>query len=302
MKRLVAIGECMVEMAPTDQAGTFRMGFAGDTMNTAWYLRHILGQGCTVDYLTATGNDTISDQMLAFLEGSGIGTGHVVRRDDLTVGLYMIHLHEGERSFSYWRGQSAARALARDAAPMERALEGAQVAYFSGITLAILPDADRQRLLTVLQAFRAGGGEVVFDPNLRPRLWRDGDTMCAAVMQAAAVSDVVLPSFEDEQGWFADADPAATAQRYAACGARVVVVKNGPDPILTWDGGATTTHTPEPVPAALVIDTTAAGDSFNAGFLAERMSGATTEEAVAAGAQLAAKVVQARGALISLIS
>lgn len=296
MSRVVCIGECMVELAPADVPGTFRMGFAGDTLNTAWYLRRSLGADHGVDYLTAIGTDRVSDQMHAFFQNAGLGTAHVQRHADASVGLYMIHLSEGERSFSYWRSQSAARNLARDGDKVAQALQGAAMAYLSGITLAILPQTDRARLLQILRAFRATGGRVVLDPNLRPALWPDTHTMCSAIQQAAAVSDIVLPSFEDETAWFADSDPRATAERYAACGASTVIVKNGGDPVLGFDHGAIHTH--PTVPVADVVDTTAAGDSFNAGFLARHLTGHPLQDAVAHGCALAARVVQARGALV----
>lgn len=138
MTRIVCIGECMVEMAPTNIEGSYQIGFAGDTMNTAWYLCQLLGSAHQVDYLSAVGQDAISDRMLAFLQDAGIGTGSVQRLPGLTVGLYMIQLQDGERSFNYWRGQSAARLLASDAARLAAALDGAGIAFFSGITLAIL--------------------------------------------------------------------------------------------------------------------------------------------------------------------
>lgn len=297
MTRIVAIGECMVEMAPTGRAGEFQMGFAGDTMNTAWYLRRLLPEADRVDYLTAIGTDAVSDQMLAFLADAGIGTAHVFRRDDLTVGLYMIQLAGGERGFSYWRSQSAARTLARDSSALTRALADAQVAFFSGITLAILPADDRSRLLGALKQFRGNGGEVVFDPNLRPRLWQSSDMMMAAVMQAASVSDTVLPSYEDEATWFGDADPAATAARYADSGARMVVVKNGSGPVTCCENGMVNQH--DAANVTKVVDTTAAGDSFNAAFLATRLGGQATPQAIDAACRLAAKVVQSRGALIA---
>ncbi|SFR46614.1 sugar kinase [Litoreibacter janthinus] len=295
MTRIIAIGECMVEMAPSESQGEYRMGFAGDTMNTAWYLRKLLPPSDHVDYLTAVGSDATSAKMTGFLEEAGIGTGQIARRDGLTVGLYMISLADGERSFSYWRGQSAARTLAQDAAALDAALDGADVAYFSGITLAILPDDDRARLLEALSKFRAKGGDVVFDPNLRPGLWPSSEAMTDAVMQAAAVSSTVLPSHEDEATWFGDADTAATAQRYVSCGAQTVIVKNGPDEMLAWDAGTTSTHAP--VAAVKVVDTTAAGDSFNAGFLASRIAGQPLDVSINAAANLAARVIQARGAL-----
>lgn len=297
MTRVVAIGECMVEMAPSGAAGSYRMSFAGDTMNTAWYLRRLLPQADQVDYITAIGTDAISDQMIGFLEGAGIGTAHIVRRDNLTVGLYMIQLQDGERSFNYWRGQSAARTLAQDAAALTRALTDATIAYFSGITIAILPEDGRQYLLETLREFRAGGGTVVFDPNLRPRLWETPAQMTSVIMQAASVSDIVLPSHEDEATWFGDTDPEATARRYAASGARMVIVKNGSEQILAWEDGMISRHAP--VAVANIIDTTAAGDSFNAGFLAGHLAGQSIAQSIRAAADLAAKVIQSRGALVS---
>lgn len=296
MTRLLCIGECMVEMAPTEEAETYRMGFAGDTMNTAWYLRRLLGPETRVDYFTAVGTDAASDQMIAFLQEAGIGTLHVQRRPDLTVGLYMIQLDKGERSFSYWRGQSAARTLAQDTVALRDALDEADLAYFSGITIAILPKDERAGLLDALSHFKEGGGHVVFDPNLRPKLWPSPDEMTAAIMEAAAVSTTALPSFDDEAEWFGDADTAATAQRYAQAGAQTVLVKNGPGPILALKEGQTSWHPPQKIDR--VVDTTAAGDSFNAGYLAAVLGGAPLAEAVSGGAALAATVIKSRGALV----
>jgi len=297
MTRIVSIGECMVEMAPTSDAGTYRMGFAGDTMNTAWYLRRLLGRQDRIDYFTAVGDDNVSNQMVAFLDEAGIGTAHILRRKGQTVGLYMIQLADGERSFSYWRGQSAARTLAQDEGALAQALEGADIAYFSGITLAILAEDDRHRLCDALHGFRVAGGAVVFDTNLRPALWDSSAQMTRAVMESAAISDTVLPSHDDESTWFGDADPAATAERYARKGASTVVVKNGSGPMHAWQDGEVVNYTPDAV--AQVVDSTAAGDSFNAGFLAAQIAGKPLDQSVRAGAQLAAKVVSHRGALVT---
>ena len=298
MTRIVAIGECMVEMAPVATEGQFCLGYAGDTLNTAWYLRRLLGAGDRVDYFTAVGNDAISEKMAGFLQHAGIGTEHILRRDDKSVGLYMIQLQDGERSFCYWRSDSAARTLAADPVPLQAALDGADLAYFSGITLAILPPADRSRFLTVLRQFRSGGGIVVFDPNLRPKLWASPDEMTQAVMQAAAVSDIALPSYDDEAHWFGDGSPEATLQRYAAAQVGCCIVKNGSGHIHAGDGGQCMIC--DPVQDVTLVDTTAAGDSFNAGFIAARLQGADLRDAVQAGASLAARVIAKLGALVDV--
>ncbi|MFD1797384.1 sugar kinase [Paracoccus aurantiacus] len=298
MTRVVAIGECMVEFSATARQGHYQLGFAGDTLNTAWYLRRLLGPSDQVDYVTGVGTDNISDQMLAFLESAGIGTTHIQRMADRTVGLYMIQLDEGERSFAYWRGESAARAMMQDSDRLREALTGAQIAYLSGITIAILPQADREILARILGDFRQSGGQVVFDPNLRPRLWQSPAQMTAAVMAIAGVADTVLPSYEDEAAWFGDSDPAETARRYLGVGAQSVVVKNGPGDILAVANGEEIVI---PIrPSTNVVDTTAAGDSFNAGFLAALLDGQQTRDAVLAGADLSARVIGQYGALVDI--
>ncbi|WP_371418400.1 sugar kinase [Agrobacterium sp. MA01] len=297
MGRIVSIGECMGELSETGSPGMLSMGFAGDTLNTAYYLRHSLGQDWQVDYVSAVGTDGLSDSMVDFLKSEGIGTDHVRRLPDKTIGLYYITLKDGERSFTYWRNDSAARRLASDPAALNRALEGADLAYWSGITLAILSNQDRLALIEALGQFAGKGGTVVFDPNLRPRLWDNPETMRGWVHRAAAVSDLCLPSFEDEATWFGDADPAATAKRYQAEGARRVIVKNGSEDV-TFAGSSGELSRFSIPSVEHVVDTTAAGDSFNAGYLAAELNGASVENAVAAGARLAGRVIGARGALV----
>jgi len=207
--RIVLVGECMVEMAPAPQPGQFQLSFAGDTFNTAWYLRQ-LRPDWQVDYVTQVGRDAISDQLVAFAQDHGIGTAHIARHPDRTLGLYLISLQAGERSFSYWRGQSAAKDLARDGAMLDASFDGADLIYISGITLAILDEAGRALLLERLSQAK---GLVAFDTNLRPKLWPDTAQMGDAMMQAARVSDIVLPSHDDEAEHFGDDGPEATLER-----------------------------------------------------------------------------------------
>lgn len=298
-KTLLTIGECMVEMAP-DGHGKYSMNFAGDTLNTAWYARRCL-QGLDdykVGYLTSVGTDGISDKMLDFLETSGVNTTHISRVEDRTVGLYMIQLDNGERSFAYWRDNSAAKLLARNPDALDTAFSGDQILLFSGITLAILSPEHRQNLIEALSRARAQGAQVVFDTNIRPRLWETPNATKEWLSKAAAIADVMLPSFDEEEEMFGDAKPQDTAQRYRDLGAHTVIVKNGAHEMYAWSQGeGGMSISPAPVTP---VDSTAAGDSFNAGYITARMQGADLEGALRAGMTLSAQVVQHRGALLAL--
>jgi 2-dehydro-3-deoxygluconokinase len=177
-------------------------------------------------------------------------------------------------------------------------VNGTGLVYFSGITLAILPDAARGRFLHVLKSARAQGRTIAFDPNLRPGLWRASEQMTTAIMQGAEVSDIALPSFEDEAAHFGDADPRATAERYLRAGASTVIVKNGAEPVHFARHGA---RGDVPVaPVARVVDTTSAGDSFNAGYLATLDKDLPMAERLALAAAVAGQVIGGKGALVTL--
>ena len=171
--RVAVIGECLVELNGK-LFGEMRQTFGGDTLNTALYLARVAGGGIGVSYITAMGTDILSNAMVRRWEDEGIETRHVLRDEARLPGLYLIELDEaGERSFVYWRGESAARFLLqhKEFAGVEAALSGFDMIYLSGISLAILPEPDRKRLIAILQQRAAEGAAIAFDANIRTRLW-----------------------------------------------------------------------------------------------------------------------------------
>ncbi|TIL53218.1 sugar kinase [Mesorhizobium sp.] len=289
---VASIGECMLELS--GQAGpNWRMGFAGDTFNTLWAL-HALSGDRPATYVSAFGDDPFSRDQIDFFAQNGIGIGASPIIPGARPGLYAITLTGAERSFTYWRGDAAARQLASDAVALAKSLENQALVYFSGITLAILDDAARKTLLAAVAQARTAGSLVAFDPNYRPRLWRRREDAQTAILDALAVTDIALPTFPDEQMLFGDAAPQATAERLGRLVAEIVI-KNGEEPALIAANG-----TPQPVPAVHVaapVDTTGAGDSFNGAYLAARIAGHAPTAAVLRAHRVAAEVVQVRGAL-----
>lgn len=292
MTRVVCIGECMVEFS---RRGEFwAQGFAGDTLNVAWALRALLPEGWAVDYLTRLGDDGFSEAMLAFFAEAGLGTGLIARDKGGRPGLYTIATDaQGERRFDYWRSAAPARRLADDPDALRAALAGAALVYFSGITLAILPEAGRRALL---EALSASGARIAFDPNFRPALWEDADTARRWSETAAAAADIALPTHDDEAAAFGDPDAAASLARYAAL-ASESVVKDGPNPTRWALGGESgAVEIPRMVAPR---DTTGAGDGFNGVYLARRLLGDDPTQAIRAAQAASAAIILRPGALVA---
>ena len=291
---IVSIGECMLELSGKG-GEDWRMGFAGDTLNTLWALHALSGPERPANYISAFGDDPFSTEQIAFFAANGIGIGESPIIAGARPGLYAITLTGAERSFTYWRNDSAARQLASDPARLAKSLENQALVYFSGITLAILEPAARKVLLEAIGAARKAGSLVAFDANYRPRLWKSPDEAQAAVADALAVTDIALPTFPDEQALYGDASPEATADRLTAAGVAEIVVKNGELPATVRHDGKT--ETVDAVHVASPVDTTGAGDSFNGSYLAARLAGLSPVEATRKAHAVAAAVVQVRGAL-----
>lgn len=289
--KLAAIGEAMIELSMVDD--TAQIGVAGDTLNTAIYLKRAAPE-IQVDYVTRLGGDAFSARIEAFIAAQGIGTGAIERDAEMACGLYGITTDaDGERTFTYWRSQSAARKVFNGPnGPSFDWLRGYDVIYLSGISLAILPKETRTGLLHWLSNYRTGGGRVVFDSNYRPALWPDQATAQAATRAMWYMCDIALPSQDDEAAIFGET-LGAVAERFVAMG-KIGALKRGAAGPLCLETGASHIYDPAPV----VVDTTAAGDSFNGGYLGALLTGETQRTALRAGHDLATRVVAYRGAII----
>lgn len=299
--KVVAFGECMIELR-TAGHGLMRQSFAGDTLNTCIYLARLADGAYSVDYATAIGDgDPYSDGMLAAWTDEGIGAGLALRRQGELPGLYAISVDEtGERSFHYWRRDAAVRRyFDAPSTPLERQIGDIDLFYVSGISLAILPPAGRDRLLAAMAAVKTAGGRVVFDNNYRPKLWASAEEALEVYRRAYALADIALVTLGDEievLGGIGEADAIETICGYPC---PEIVIKRGAAPVLLCLAGKERGEVAvEPV--ARVVDTTAAGDSFGAGYLAARLRGMAPAEAAAAGSRLAATVIQHPGAIIPL--
>ncbi|MGQ0677888.1 MAG: sugar kinase [Rhodospirillales bacterium] len=294
--RAATIGECMIELSPRE-GGLYALGFGGDTLNTAVYMARL---GMPVDYLTAMGDDPYSDRMIAAWAREGVGVERVRRVGGRLPGLHLIETDAGgERRFFYWRDRAPARELFRlpDTPALLDEIAAYELVYLSGISLSLYGEDGRAALSGALDERRRRGGKVAFDSNYRPRNWPDAATARAAMEEMMRRADIALLSFEDERALWNDKSPERAARRAAGLGPAEVVVKNGAGAaVVAVSGERTLSLAPDPQDRPR--DTTAAGDSFNAAYLAARRAGASPAEAARAGHRLAAAVIRHPGAII----
>ena len=297
MTKVACIGECMIELRQAredGQAGLYSRGYGGDTLNTAVYLARL---GVEVDYITALGDDLLSDEMLAGWAAEGVGTSRVLRLKGKLPGIYMILTDEfGDRRFLHWRENSAARCL-MDLPETDDILDSLsvyEVLYLSAITLSIFDAQGRTKLIGALDRARKRGARIVFDTNFRARGWPDPDIARAVFDEAFAVSDIVLASTEDLLPLYPDESDEQLMARMPSNEAVLKLLR--PGSIVRFEGVSREVW-PEPVTQP-VVDTTAAGDSFAAAYIAARAEGAEPIEAAQAGHRLGGVVVCHPGAII----
>lgn len=300
-KKIAIIGECMIELS--EKGENIKRGFGGDTLNTAVYLaRQVDTQQLRVDYVTALGTDSFSDQMIAAWQQEQINTDLIQRLSNKMPGLYVIETDaDGERTFWYWRSDAAARYWldSPESAAIAEQLTHYDYLYLSGISLAILPSASRDRLMALLARCRANGGQVIFDNNYRPRLWTDRLSAQAAYRAMLSHTDIAFLTLDDEHLLWGEQPLEEVIARTRQAGAREIVIKRGADACLVALDDAPLIEVPAlRLAKEKVIDTTAAGDSFSAGYLARRLTGAAADAAAQRGHQLASTVIQHRGAII----
>jgi 2-dehydro-3-deoxygluconokinase len=293
MTRVASIGECMIELKQAG-GGLYSRGFGGDTLNTAVYLARL---GVGVDYITALGDDPLSEEMLAGWASEGVGTGRVVRLSGKLPGIYLIGTDEnGERRFFHWRDTAAVRRLMDlpETPGILDSLANYSLIYLSAVTLSLYDDNGRKRLFAALRRARERGARVAFDTNFRVRGWPDLDIARAVFGQTFETADIVLASTEDLLPLYPQASADDLISRISSPEAVLRLLE--PASIVRVEG---VSHRVEADPVAgPVVDTTAAGDSFSGAYIAARLAGADPVEAARAGHRLAGTVVCHPGAII----
>jgi len=299
---ILCCGEALIDMIPTPTA-TGTDGFVphagGAIFNTAIALGRL---GVPVEMLTGLSSDMFGRQLEGALRASNVGTRHLVISGRPTT-LAFVQLTDGHAHYAFFDENSAGRML--DVASLPTVAAQTSALYFGGISLASPPCADTYATLLEREGSTRA---VMIDPNIRPAFIQDADSYRARLNRMIALADIVKVSDEDLD-WMVtgDAPLPEKVQTVQAMGPSVVIITRGSSGAQGFLQGGT--NVAVPAPPAQVVDTVGAGDTFNAGVLAQlhgagvltkprlkALSAAELTEALTHGARVAAVTVSRAGA------
>ncbi len=284
---LICLGEPMVEFNAQPD-GRWLYGFGGDVSNVAVAAAR---QGARVGMATRVGADSFGDDLMGLWAAEGIETGTVERDAGAPTGLYFVRHGADGHVFEYRRAGSAASRMTPEGLP-RAAIGAARCLHYSAISQAISGTA-RAACEAAVEAARAGGTLVSYDPNLRLRLW-PLEQAREVIHRSVARCDFFLPGLDDARLLTGLEKPEDMVSFYIDLGAGLVALTLGHEGVLLGDGAGRVAIPPFRVEA---VDASGAGDCFDGAFLARLLAGDTPEVAAHYAVTAAALSVEGYGAI-----
>lgn len=294
-KKIVLIGECMLELREGID-GVMHQSFAGDVYNTAVYQKRGFPEQ-DVCFMSAIGQDVVSDKLYHHCEQESVNTQYISRQSEQNPGIYLVQTDEtGERSFLYWRENSAARQLMSFVNDdMIESMSSSDLVFFSGISLAVIHPQERDAFWAMLKRLKEHGVTIAFDPNYRARLWSCPEEAKEQFHQAYELSNILLPGIDDFSQLYGLTQLSEILEFCQPYDIGELVIKNGANSV-SCQLGSKLIHLPI-AGVEDVVDTTSAGDSFNGIYLGARLAGKEIEHAVSLASKAAGIVIQYPGAI-----
>lgn len=224
---VVTFGETMVSLNPLGEGSLegvsqFEKRMAGSESNVAIGLARM---GHKVAWVSRLGKDGFGEYIVHGIQAEGIDVSQVKWDEDQPTGVYFKeYLGQGKTSVYYYRAYSAASQLCAEDVDLS-AFIGARYLFVSGITPALSASCHNTTMKTIERAKQCGM-KVVFDPNIRLKLW-SAQTAQPVLNEIARRSDVVLPGLEEGRIMTGLTDEQAIAERLLTGSTNLVVIKLG---------------------------------------------------------------------------
>tara|TARA_Y100001970_G_scaffold293500_1_gene440760 strand:- start:7845 stop:8729 length:885 start_codon:yes stop_codon:yes gene_type:complete len=282
----------MIELSNVEH-NIFRQSFAGDTANSAIYLSRL---GAKSSYITSVGKDFLSKKMLNFLNEEKVQTHNIFQSKDKTLGLYLIQNNKkGERSFFYWRSNSAAKTLLENvnSKNLFNQISKYDAIYFSGITLSIYDQKNNKKFYKVLKSLKENSIKIYFDFNVRINNWKNKKIAQQTILKFSRISDIIFMTNEDLNN--------LGIRNY-----KYIIKKNFRNKIVVFrlGNGEVEVYNKSNIEKykfylnKKVKDTTGCGDAFNACFLFNYFNNKEIKQCIKRAHRLGKTVANFKGAII----
>ncbi|WP_018931133.1 sugar kinase [Gracilibacillus lacisalsi] len=293
MQDVITIGESMVVFTPVSSpmmryAETFSKNVGGAETNVAIGLARL---GHNVGWVSKLGKDEFGTYILNTVRGEGVDVSQVKQDPVFPTGLYFKEIrHADDIRVSYYRKGSAASTLQTDDID-EAYIKNAKYLHVTGITPA-LSESAYHTVIQMMKLARKHEVKVVFDPNLRRKLWSEQKAR-TVLTEMVALSDIVLPGLEEADFLFDETDPEQVADQFLANGCETVIIKLGEKG--AYFKAKNESGYIEGFPVPQVIDPVGAGDGFVAGFLSGMLDQLLLSDAVKRANAVGAMQTQVKG-------
>lgn len=290
MEKIWVLGDAVVDLLP-DGKGKLLQCPGGAPANVAVGIARLGGKSA---FIGRIGDDPFGRFMAKTLADERVDVKHMRLDPAHRTSTVVVDLDDhGERSFTFMVRPSADLFLEPADLPTFSAGEWLHVC-----SIALSAEPSRSATFQAMDAIRKAGGNVSFDPNIRPDLWPDENALRRCLEQALQSADVVKLSVEELAFLTGDADVREGLNTLMQrCPARLVLVTQGKEGVIAWHQGAVKHYPATPVQC---VDTTGAGDAFVAGLLYGLATGQELGPAIALAQRCGALATTAKGAMTAL--
>ena len=291
-----SIGEAMIEISNIKNS-FYNQSFAGDTLNFCNYLDK---KKLNAFFLSAIGKSEINQSLLDFVKSKNISTKYIKQINQFEIGLYLIkNKDNGEKQFFYWRDESAAKQYFNniDFLNLYKELKNFDYIYFSGITLSIIHISKLNNFIKLLKLLKSKKIKIVFDFNIRPSRWnkKNLNIFLDSVLKFV---DICFLSGEDMNYWKNKNNIKSYEQIVRKYKLKHSIFRKNAK--FTYVFLNKTRYVFKNKLLKTVVDTSGAGDGFNAAYLSNFIVNNDPVLALKAGSSLGSKIVMKKGAIVDV--
>lgn len=283
MGKTILFGEPMAlliadTVGPLEDVEHFSRSLSGAEVNVSIGLSRL---GHKVTYMTRLGDDPFGRYIEKKLKEDNIGTEFVTYDNIYRTGIQLKNrVTDGSDPYApYYRKGSAASHITMEQIDMID-FQDIEHVHVTGIPPALSKES-REATYHLMERARENNVFITFDPNLRPALWENEDTMIEVINDLASKANLILPGLEECKILAGTEDFHEICDFYQKKGIKTIVIKNGADGAFVYDNNES--YAVKGFKVEEVVDTVGAGDGFAVGVISGRLEGLSLREMVRRG-------------------